>query len=131
MSVRSVHVQGLHHGKAPIPSAARSGPLVTSSRVFGLDPESGKLGLDPAAQVALVFSNIRAIMNAAGGQETDVARVSFFVNDNQVRPLIDDEWVSMFPHEDRRPARHIDVVELRAPLVVQAEFTAYIEGDPA
>jgi 2-iminobutanoate/2-iminopropanoate deaminase len=127
MPVKSIYVPGLHHGKAPIPSASIAGPLLTSSRIFGLDPESGRVPPAPDDQVRLVFANIERILAAAGGTAGDVARVAVYLADDASRPVVDRHWTALYPDPGHRPARHIELTSsLRAPLAIQAEIVAYL-----
>ncbi|MGW5151508.1 RidA family protein [Rhodococcus koreensis] len=127
MSRRSIEVPGLHHGKAPIPQAALVGPLLTSSGVNGLDPESGTVPSSVDEQVALIFANIGRIMDAAGGTTADIAKCTFFVRDRSARSAIDPHWVNMFPDASSRPARHTLEHALADPLLVQCELIAYLD----
>jgi enamine deaminase RidA (YjgF/YER057c/UK114 family) len=132
MPVSSVHVPGLHHGKAPIPVAAVVGPLLTSSRIFGLDPETGRVPSDPGEQVRLVFTNIERVLAAAGGTVHDIAKIGVYLADDASRPVVDECWAALYPDPDRRPARHIELTSsLRAPLAVQADLVAYLTATAA
>jgi len=106
-----------------------AGPLLVSSRIFGLDPDSGRVPPDPAEQVRLLFANVDRVLAAAGGERADVVRMSVTVAHGDHRPLLDDAWTAAFPDPDHRPARHVEVSDaLRAPLAVAAEITAFLEG---
>ena len=70
MSRRSIYVEGLTHGAGTFPIAVRSGPLVVSSAIHGKDPSTGVLDNELAKQVAGVFSNVRRVIEAAGGFRT-------------------------------------------------------------
>ena len=122
----SIHVEGLHHGGAPIPQATLVGSLLLSSGINGMDRE-GTIPDDPETQVALVFDNIRAIVNTAGGDLGDVAKCTFYVRDRSLKPAIDEHWLKAFPDPDSRPARHTLVQELSAAQHLQCEIVANIE----
>ena len=124
----SIEVEGLHHGRVPIPSASRRGPLVASSRIFGLDPASGRLA-EGEAQVETTFANIERVIAAAGGTPADIVRISVTLAEDTLRGVVDEAWLRRFPDPAARPSRHVDVAALRGPLLVQAEFTAYVERD--
>jgi 2-iminobutanoate/2-iminopropanoate deaminase len=71
---------------APRPVAAYSQGIEAAGLVFtagqvGIDPATGALGHGLEAQAALAFSNIAAILRAAGLSAADVAKVTIFVTD--------------------------------------------------
>ncbi|MEP7739593.1 RidA family protein [Nocardioides sp. 31GB23] len=123
---RSIEVEGLHHGGAPIPQASLVGSLLMSSGINGMDRE-GKIPGDAATQVALIFDNIAALVEAAGGTLGDIAKCTFFVRDRSIRELIDEHWVAAFPDPASRPARHTLVQQLSAAQHLQCELVANLE----
>ncbi|MFC4945772.1 RidA family protein [Pseudonocardia sp. GCM10023141] len=122
----SVDVEGLHHAGAPIPAASLVGSLLFSSGINGMDPTDGSIPEDPETQVALVFDNIRRILEQAGGTLGDVAKCTFFVRDRSLKTVIDDHWLKAFPDPASRPARHTLVQELTVQ-ALQCEIVANIE----
>jgi len=129
MTRRSVNIEGIHHGGLPIPQASRVGPLLMSGGINGMDRATGTVPEDLEKQVKLVFANMASLVSEAGGSAEDIAKCVFYVRDKSARPLIDAEWMQMFPDPDSRPARHTLTYELTDPLLVQAELTAYITED--
>lgn len=123
---KSIDVEGLHHGRAPIPAASRRGPLVISSRIFGLDPDTGRVG-EGEAQVDVTFANVERVVAAAGGTMADIVRLSIALADDSLRGAVDDVWLRRFPDPGSRPARHVETTALPGPLLIQAEFVAYLE----
>jgi 2-iminobutanoate/2-iminopropanoate deaminase len=126
---RSIEVEGLHHGGAPIPLACRVGPLLVSSGVLGQDPATGEVPDGVAEQVVLVFANVRRILAAGGADVGDVAKLTFFVRDRSARAAIDEQWLAMFPDPDRRPARHTLPTDLPPAFHVQCEVIAMVADD--
>ena len=114
------------HGGAPIPQAALVGPLLTSSGVNGMDPDTGKVPPDLEDQVRLIFENIERILQAARGSPEDIAKCVFYVRDRASRAAIDPLWMRMFP-DPQSLALHTLQHELPGPLLVQCELTAYID----
>ena len=123
---RSIEVDGLHHGGAPIPQASLVGTLLFSSGINGMDPEDGSIPEDPDAQVALVFDNIRRILEQAGGGLGDVVKCTFFVRDRALKTVIDEHWLKAFPDPADRPARHTLAQDLPVQ-ALQCEIVANIE----
>ena len=56
---RSIEVEGVAHGAAPIPMGARVGNILYSSGIAGVDPATGKLAEGAAAQAACAFRNLK------------------------------------------------------------------------
>lgn len=127
MTRRSINVEGLSHGNLPIPQASLVGPLLASGGINGMDPATGEIPPSLDKQIALIFANIARLLDVAGGSVEDIARCVFYVRDKSCRPLIDAQWVAMFPDAESRPARHTLVIDLNDPLLVQCELTAYIK----
>jgi 2-iminobutanoate/2-iminopropanoate deaminase len=128
MSRRSVFVKGLDHGTGQFPIATRSGPLVVSSAIHGKDPSTGKMPDDLQGQIVGVFLNIRRVIEAAGSTPADIVKVVVFAQDPAAtRPLLESPWTELFPNESDRPVRHTVGGDLPPPLLVQAEFVAYVE----
>jgi 2-iminobutanoate/2-iminopropanoate deaminase len=122
---RSIDLPGLTHN-APIPLAARVGPLLCSSGIAGKDAATGLLPPEPADQVRHAFANLRSVLQAGGATLGDVARVTVYVKDNGTRDAINAEWLKCFPDPLDRPARHILVYELQHGMALQLEFLAFI-----
>ena len=128
MSRIAIEVPGLHHAGAPIPQASKVGSLLISSGINGMDTRTGTVPESLEQQVGLVFENVRLIMDQAAGSTDDIVKCTFFVRDRSARQHIDVHWNDMFPDEASRPARHTLTVDLHAPLLIQCEITAHIEG---
>jgi reactive intermediate/imine deaminase len=61
--------------------AVRAGDTVYLSGQLGIDPASGQLREDFAAQAHQVFQNLQAVCTAAGGGLQDVVRLGVFLTD--------------------------------------------------
>lgn len=123
---RSIHIEGFNHGKQPIPAASIVGNLLATGGVHGMDRRTGAIPVEAAAQVANAFANLQAILAAAGGGLDDVIKITVFVKGTEVRELVNQQWLRLFPDEQSRPARHTLNYELAAPQVVQLEALAVI-----
>jgi enamine deaminase RidA (YjgF/YER057c/UK114 family) len=122
----SIDVEGLHHGGAPIPQASLAGSLLMSSGINGMRRD-GVIPDDAETQVALVFDNIGAILEQAGGGLGDIVKCTFYVRDRSLKTAIDKHWLQAFPDPASRPARHTLVQELSAAQHLQCELVANIE----
>lgn len=125
---RSVYVQGLAHGSNPIPAAAVVGSLLMSGGVSGVDRGSGSVPADIAGEVANMFDNVVAIVEAGGGTLDTVARIDVALTEPGIRDAVNEEWVRRFPNPGSRPARKTEVSASLPPgLRVQCTFMANLE----
>ena len=123
---RSVHLPGVSH-KAPIPAGAVVGGVLYSSAINGKDPATGEYPEDAAGQVANAFTNMRALVAAAGGTTDDIVRVTVFLRDRADKPHVDEHWVELFPDPDDRPSRHAVELGREGKSLVQLEIVAVLE----
>jgi 2-iminobutanoate/2-iminopropanoate deaminase len=107
---RSIFAKGASHVN-PIPSASRIGNIVFTGSIFGIDPKTKEVPNDPAAQVRLLFANLRDLVAECGATTDDIIKLAFSVKSLSVREAINEEWIAMFPDPDSRPARHVFVYE--------------------
>jgi 2-iminobutanoate/2-iminopropanoate deaminase len=124
---KSLEIEGVSHGAAPIPMGSQIGNLVYSSGIMGKDPTTDKLPPDPAQEIELVFQNVKSLTIAAGGTLDDIIRMSVYLKDNNLREAINREWLKMFPDEMSRPARHITLSDLPGGMNVQIEIVAVVQ----
>lgn len=127
---RAIHLPGVEH-KAPIPAAAVIGDMLFSSAINGKDPESGEYPDAVERQVALAFTNMRMLLEAAGGDVGDIAHVSVFLRDRADRRHVDAVWLEMFPDPDDRPARHALELGREGKALIQLEIIAVLQRSAA
>ncbi len=126
---KSIEVEGFNHGAQPIPAASRKGGLIMTGGVYGLDSATGKLPDDVAEQVRLMFHQLERVMAAAGSSLDDIVRMTFYVKTPDARPLINQEWLRLFPDPASRPARHtLNYDGLPANMLVQCDAMAMANG---
>lgn len=123
---RSLEIEGISHGAAPIPMGARVGQLLVSSGIPGADQVTGKIPEDTQEQVRLAFANMSALLAKGGAKLQDVAKLTVYVKDNSVREHLNTEWLRLFPHHDDRPARHTVVYDLQHGMKIQLEVMAFV-----
>jgi enamine deaminase RidA (YjgF/YER057c/UK114 family) len=127
MAKRQVlEVPGISHA-APIPMGVKMGNLLFSSAIMGEDPETHSLPPEPERQAELVFSNIRTLLEKAGGTTDNIARMTIFLKDMAYRDLVNEQWIKMYPNEDDRPARHALQVDLPRGMLIQVEIIAVLD----
>ncbi|HUC09809.1 MAG TPA: RidA family protein, partial [Stellaceae bacterium] len=111
----------------PIPSASRRGPFVVTGAISGTDPQSGQVPPDLDAQCRLMFDNVRRVMGAAGGTPEDIIKMTVWISDRSLRPIVNKHWVEMFPDPHSRPARHTQTSsDLAPPMQIQCDLLAVL-----
>jgi len=123
---RSIDVAGAKHVN-PIPSASRRGPFVASGAISGADPETGKVPDDLDEQCRLMFENVRRVMAAAGGSPDDIVKMTVWITDRALRPILNKHWIEIFPDPHSRPARHtVTSADFTAPMQIQCDLLAVL-----
>lgn len=123
---RNIDIPGLEHAN-PIPLATVMGPFLVSGGIPGRDPATGRTGADFDTQVALMFENIRRVMEAAGGTTDDIIKLTVWMQSGRDKKALNAEWLAMFPDENSRPARHTFVYDdLPLDYEIQCEIMAVI-----
>ncbi len=103
----SINVTGLDHGDLPIPAASRIGPFLATGGIRGVDRGTRKLPTDPATQADLMFENLLLVLAAGGSGAEHVLKITIWVKDAALRPIVNKGWLKWFPDPASRPARHI------------------------
>lgn len=125
---RSINVAGASHAN-PIPSASRKGPFVVTGAISGTDPATGKVPQDLDEQCAQMFANVRRVIETAGGSPDDIIKMTVWITDRALRPVLNKHWVAMFPDAHSRPARHtVTSGDFAPPMQIQCDLLAVI-GD--
>ena len=102
--VTVVHTDGAPSHTGPVPQAVEAGGWIYVSALFGADPVGHAIPQDTRAEAEQVFSNLAAILAAAGADLTNVVRVGIVMRDLQRdRPVFNSVWAERFG--DHRPAR--------------------------
>lgn len=122
----SFDLEGISH-TVPIPMGARVGNMLFSSGIMGMDPATGKLPEELSGQIVHCFSNMAELLRLAGGDVGDIAHVRVLVAEEGFRSAVNSEWISYFPDEKNRPARHTVVSHLRGGMLVQLEIVAVLK----
>jgi enamine deaminase RidA (YjgF/YER057c/UK114 family) len=100
--------------------------MVFSGGVFGIDRDTGELAADSATQTAWMFSNVTEILDAANADPGDVGQMTVWLVSSEDRPVLNEQWVKMFPDPASRPARHVVISPLPSGALVQCQFTAVV-----
>lgn len=115
-----------HHD--PIPMAARTGGLLQSSGISGIDPASGKVPGDLASQITFGMMHVRNLMKEANGTLDDIVSITILVRDLDRAEMVSDRLVELFPDPKKQPT--LKFVNYRMPgnSHIQYHVTALI-GD--
>lgn len=88
----------------PVPQAVEAGGWIYVSALFGADPQSHAIPADAREEAGQLFTNLEAILAAAGAGLTDVVRVGIVMRALQRdRPVFNEVWAERFG--EHRPAR--------------------------
>jgi 2-iminobutanoate/2-iminopropanoate deaminase len=88
----------------PVPQAVEAGRWIYVSALFGADPTTHAIPADARQEAEQLFTNLSAILAAAGVNLTDVVRVGIVMRALQRdRPVFNQVWAERFG--DHRPAR--------------------------
>ena len=102
--MRTIETPDAPAHQGPVPQAVEVDGWIFVSALFGVDPKTGQLPDTAAAEAEQLFTNLTAILRAAGGGLTDVVRVGIFTTHLQRdRPALNAVWKRAFG--DHRPAR--------------------------
>ncbi|MBQ3270293.1 MAG: RidA family protein [Clostridia bacterium] len=107
----------------PYVQAILAGNTLFSSGQLGLIPETGALPEGVEAQTRQSLANIRAILDEAGFQPTDVVKTTVFIKDMGDFPTVNAVYAAFFG--DHKPARScVEVARLPRDGLVEIEFVA-------
>lgn len=120
---RSIYLDGFGH-KNPIPAACMIDGLLMTGIIYGQDPETGKAAEGLERQTELMFTHLRAILDAAGMTTEDILKVDVLLLDRSQRGPLNVQWEAMFPDPDNRPVRQAMQADLDNGKLIQCNVTA-------
>lgn len=110
----------------PFPTACKVGNVVFSSAVSGEDPVTHEIPADPKLQAENAFRTVRRIMEEAGGTLDNIGKVTVYVKDREIRPIVNAVWEKVFNNPNSRPVRHMVPFDLPPGRALQVEFLAVV-----
>ena len=122
---KSIVVPEIAH-RFPVPNACRVDNLVISGSIQGIDPVTHTMPSELTEQCSNMFSNMKSIIETAGGTTDDIVKMTVFIRDRNNSEPLNAEWVRMFPDPDSRPARHAQPLQIDGPSLVQCDFIAVV-----
>jgi reactive intermediate/imine deaminase len=81
MTRRIVQTEAAPKAIGTYSQAVRCGATVYLSGQIGLDPATMELVPDTAAQIERAFENLRAVARAAGGELSDIVKLTVYLTD--------------------------------------------------
>jgi 2-iminobutanoate/2-iminopropanoate deaminase len=122
---QSIYVDSFKHVN-PVPAACRIGNIIYSGGVYGQEPITRRAAEGIEAQCALMFAHVRSIVEAAGGTTEDIIKMTLWMNDRSLRPVVNRDWIAMFPDEASRPTRQTLKGHLESGILIQCDFIAIL-----
>jgi 2-iminobutanoate/2-iminopropanoate deaminase len=110
----------------PFPTACKVGNVVFSSAVSGEDPVTHEIPADSKLQAENAFRTVRRIMEEAGGTLDNIGKVTVYVKDREIRPVVNAVWEKVFNNPKSRPVRHMVPFDLPPGRALQVEFLAVV-----
>lgn len=115
-----------HHD--PIPMASRTGQLLQSSGISGIDPATGKVPGELSAQIDHGLVHVRNLMKEANGSLDDIVSITILLRELGQAGQIRDRLSELFPDPDAQPALKFVNYRMPGSSHVQFHVTALI-GD--
>lgn len=125
--VHSLNQPNVPHHKNPVPAAAIHRGLLVSSAIMGQDVETGDWPSTKEEQIGLAFTHMQTLLREAGADLQDVIKVDLYFADKADRTLVNPHWLSLYPDEAHRPARHAHLSALPQGCCLQIGIMAIIE----
>ena len=124
MQRRAVHTKGAPAALGPYSQAIQAGGWLFTAGQIGLDPASGELAETIESQTTRALENIRAVLEAAGADMTDIVKTTVFLCDMADFAAFNAVYAEMVG--DPPPARStVQVAGLPKGALVEIEALAY------
>lgn len=126
MERKVIHTDKAPGAVGPYSQAIRVGPFLYTAGQIGLDPETGKMVADDIeVQTDRVLKNLEAVLQAAGGELSDVVKTTVFLLDMGEFGAMNGVYAGFFT--DSPPARSaVQVAALPIGGRVEIEAVAYL-----
>jgi len=119
--------KGITEHPQPFPAVVKIGNMVFTAGISGDDPETHKVPDDIDGQSKNCFTNMKAIIEAAGGTVDNIAKVTVYMKDRTAdRDAFNKRWTEVFPSVDNCPVRHVIPNDLQGNRRIQIEFIAVL-----
>ena len=128
MPDKIIHTPKAPAAIGPYSQAIMADGFLYTSGQLGIDPETGALPQDIAAQTEQSLKNIRAILEEAGLQINHVVKTVIYLKDLSDFSLVNEIYAAFFG--DHKPARScVEVSRLPKDGLIEIEVVAYSGKD--
>ena len=112
----------------PYSQAVRSGNFLFCSGQLGIDPDTKALvENDIKKQTSQIFSNIKAVLNAADLDLTNIVKTTIFLSDMENFPIVNEIYAQHF--EGHKPSRStVQAARLPLDALIEIECIAVYEN---
>ncbi|MFN2117885.1 MAG: RidA family protein [Candidatus Promineifilaceae bacterium] len=126
MEKNVIHTEKAPAAVGPYSQAVRVGPFLYTAGQIGLDPQIGQMVADDIeVQTEQVLKNLTAVLQAAGGNLSDVVKTTVFLLDMKEFSAMNGVYASFF--SDKPPARSaVQIAALPLGGRVEIEAVAYL-----
>jgi 2-iminobutanoate/2-iminopropanoate deaminase len=126
MSQQVIHSHNAPAAIGPYSQAIKVGNWLYTSGQIALNPKTGELNGDIREQTLASIGNLRAVVEAAGGDFTDVVKVNIYLKDMNDFPIVNDLYGQAFG--DHKPARAcVEVARLPKDALIELDCVAFIQ----
>ncbi|MGR5148691.1 RidA family protein [Photobacterium alginatilyticum] len=94
--VETVNTEKAPAAVGPYVQAKKFGNMLYTSGQLPLDPETGKMPEDVAAQAKQSLANVEAIVNEAGLTKADIVKATVFVKDLNDFGIVNEVYAAFF-----------------------------------
>ena len=96
MTNEAIHSKHAPAALGPYSQAVRAGSTLYLSGQIGIDPSTGNLVEGVEAQAQQAFKNLRAVVQAAGGELADFVKLTLLLTDIGDFPAVNEVMASFF-----------------------------------
>jgi hypothetical protein len=90
-AARAIEIPGIHHNDW-MSLGGRNGDFVASSRIFGMDPTTGKGSPEAERHTAILFENAERLLALAGGSWANLSQATIFYRGDHLLEHVMQEW---------------------------------------
>ncbi len=90
-NARAIEIPGIHHNDW-MSLGGLNGNLLTSSRIFGTDPTTGKGSPDASGHTAIIFENADRLLALASGDWDNLTQATVFYQGDHLLEEISQQW---------------------------------------
>ena len=111
---------------SPIAQGTKANGFIFTTGQLGRDPQTGKLGSTLEDQVRLALANVKAVVEAGGGDLTTVLKIEAYVTDLNHVPVFNEYYRRYFP-ENSTARRCVEVSRLSQDALIVIDAVAVVK----